>query len=209
MTSILFFASSTSQRSLSEWKRLMQAKVAIDEPGGKRNLVKNINAQHKVLKRPIIKVSVIMGLFKTLCWALIFLNKIMLAKMLGVFRVFDLSCYHLLPTNVTCFTSQINDFLLILPERFSVTISALICIPTNLPQEVIPPLLLHDTPLRISKTNYRHNTGNLRWTHSRDWVAWQIKSGAVEVFDWAFLRHCKGCWGELIGFKLHQNTSNL
>ena len=28
--------------------------VAIDEPGGKRNLVKNINAQHKVLKRPVI-----------------------------------------------------------------------------------------------------------------------------------------------------------
>ena len=28
--------------------------VAIDEPGSKRNLFKNINAQHKVLKRPII-----------------------------------------------------------------------------------------------------------------------------------------------------------
>ena len=69
--------------------------VEIDKPGRKRNLVKNINAQHKVLKRPIItetlikteinstddeklisvfiNVSVIMGLFKTLCWALIFL----------------------------------------------------------------------------------------------------------------------------------------
>ena len=64
--------------------------------GRKRNLVKNINAQHKVLKRPIItetliktetnsaddeklisvfiNVSVIMGLLKTLCWALIFLT---------------------------------------------------------------------------------------------------------------------------------------
>ena len=69
--------------------------VEIDKLGRKRNLVKNINAQHKVLKRPIItetlikteinstddeklisvfiNVSVIMGLFKTLCWALIFL----------------------------------------------------------------------------------------------------------------------------------------
>ena len=33
--------------------------MAIDEPGGKRNLVKNINAQHKVLKRPIITETLI------------------------------------------------------------------------------------------------------------------------------------------------------
>ena len=33
--------------------------VAIDEPGGKRNLVKNISAQHKVLKRPIITETLI------------------------------------------------------------------------------------------------------------------------------------------------------
>ena len=73
-----------------ESNKFFYCMVAIDEPGGKRNLVKNINAQHKVLKRPIItetlikteinftvfiKVSIIMGLFKTLCWALIFLTK--------------------------------------------------------------------------------------------------------------------------------------
>ena len=33
--------------------------MAIDEPGWKRNLVKNINAQHEVLKRPIITETLI------------------------------------------------------------------------------------------------------------------------------------------------------
>ena len=33
--------------------------LAIDEPGGKRNLVENINAQLKVLKRPIITETLI------------------------------------------------------------------------------------------------------------------------------------------------------
>ena len=33
--------------------------VAIDEPGGKLNLVKNISAQHKVLKRSIITETLI------------------------------------------------------------------------------------------------------------------------------------------------------
>ena len=33
--------------------------VAIDEPGGKRNLVNNISAQHKVLKTPIIMKTLI------------------------------------------------------------------------------------------------------------------------------------------------------
>ena len=73
-----------------ESNKFLYCMVAIDKPGGKRNLVKNINAQHKVLKRPVItetlikteinftvfiNVSVIMGLFKTICWALIFWTK--------------------------------------------------------------------------------------------------------------------------------------
>ena len=33
--------------------------VATDKPGEKHNLVKNINAQHKVLKRPIITETLI------------------------------------------------------------------------------------------------------------------------------------------------------
>ena len=55
---ILFRLIGQDAATLSANNNIQLPIVAINEQGGKRNFVKNINAQHKVLKRPIITETI-------------------------------------------------------------------------------------------------------------------------------------------------------